>query len=82
MSSFSVNEDIAEQRIFTFKFIDVIGKKTGDTVRRALGPAGLHVVHLVAENTFERIRQLTREILKEPREVRLEPIYRVIAAAD
>ena len=54
MASIGNGEDIAKQRILTFELIDVIGKQAGDTMRRALSPARLHIVNLVAQDTFER----------------------------
>lgn len=53
MATSGTGEDIAKQRVLTFELIDVIGKQTGDTVRRALGPTRLHVMNLVAEDSFE-----------------------------
>ena len=82
MASFGTGEDIAEQRVLAFELIDVIGEQAGDPVCRALGPARLHVMDLVAQNTLERGRQFSGKVLEELREVRLQPRNRVIAAAN
>src|SRR3546814_16226486 len=82
MASFGTGEDIAKQDVRAFKFIDVVGEVPCNTVRRALSPARLHIVNLVAQDTLERRGQFAGKVLEELREVRLQPRDRMIAAAD
>ena len=56
MASFGTGEDIANQGVLAFKLVDVIGKQAGDTMRRALSPARLHIVNLVAQD-ISRLRK-------------------------
>ncbi len=60
----------------------MIGKQAGDTMRGALGPARLHIVNLVAQDTLKCRGQFAGKVLEELREIRLQPGNRVIAAAD
>src|SRR3546814_18796438 len=82
MASFGTGEDIAKQDVRAFKFIDVVGEEPCNTVRRALSPARLHIVNLVAQDPLERRGQFAGKVLEELREVRLPPRARMIAAAD
>src|SRR3546814_17887094 len=82
MASFGTGEDIAKQDVLAFKFIDVVGEEPCNTVRRALSPARLHIVNLVAQDTLERRGQFAGKVLEELREVRLQPRERLIDAAD
>ena len=82
MASFDTGKDVAEHRILAFEFVDVVGEQAGDAMRRALCPARLHVMHLIAQDTLERRRQFAGKVLEELREVRLQLRNRVIAAAD
>ena len=54
MASLGTGKDIAKQRILAFELVDVVGEQAGDAVRGPLGPARLHIVNLVAQDTLER----------------------------
>lgn len=54
MASFGTGEDIAKQRILAFELINVVGKQPCNTMRSALGPSRLHIVNLIAKDSFER----------------------------
>ena len=69
MASLSTGEDIAKQRILAFELIDVVGEQARNPVRGALGPTRLHVMHLVAQDTLKRGRQLSGKVLEELCEV-------------
>src|SRR5690606_37725916 len=74
-------KDISQQGILTLKFVDMIGKQTCHPMRGSLGPARLHVVHLVTKNALEGGRQFADELLEEPGDVGLKPARRLIAAS-